>query len=126
MREQRADERDVMALQPAYFLATGIWPLSHDRSFEAITGRKHDDWLVHTVGALLIPVAATLALAAARRCPPDEARVLGAGSAVALVGVETYYALRGRIRWVYLADGVIEALLALALPTSRRAASEVA
>ncbi len=34
-------------------MATGLWPLVHRRSFEAVTGRKTYWWLVNTVGSLL-------------------------------------------------------------------------
>jgi hypothetical protein len=43
--------RRILALQALYYLATGLWPLVHLPSFEAVTGPKTDDWLVHMVGA---------------------------------------------------------------------------
>ena len=36
--------------QGAYYVASGLWPIFHRRSFEAVTGPKKDWWLVVTVG----------------------------------------------------------------------------
>ncbi len=46
--------------QGAFWLAAGVWPLLHYRSFEAVTGPKQDDWLVKTIGGLIAVVGATL------------------------------------------------------------------
>ena len=124
MLRQRPTESAVLWAQSAYFFTMGLWPLVHYRSFEVVTGRKRDVWLVKTVGALLLPVAGSIGMAASRRRAPDEVRLLAAGSALALGGVESLYALRGRIRWVYLADAAIEALLVLGLLTARRPAED--
>ena len=120
MRGQRPAERAVLGTQSTYFLITALWPLVHYRSFEAATGRKREVWLVKTVSALLVPVAATLGLGALRAQPSREVRLLGAGSAIALGCVEAFYALRGRIRPIYLGDAVIEALFVLGLIFTRR------
>ena len=109
-------------MQSVYYCATGIWPLVHYSSFERVTGRKRDVWLVKTFGALLIPVGATLALAGSRARAADEARVLAIGSAVMLGTVEAVYVVRGRIRWVYLVDSAIESLFALGIVAADRVA----
>ncbi|MBV8580277.1 MAG: hypothetical protein JOZ86_06540, partial [Candidatus Eremiobacteraeota bacterium] len=49
MKPRAATYLRVMA---AYYLATGLWPLLDMRSFELVTGRKTDRWLVKMVGAL--------------------------------------------------------------------------
>jgi hypothetical protein len=51
--------------QAAYYLMTGLWPLFHRRSFEAVTGPKTDYWLVRTVGVLVA------AIGGGRRSPCD-------------------------------------------------------
>jgi hypothetical protein len=38
----------LAAIQAAYLVSGGVWPI-HRRSFERVTGRKHDFWLVRTV-----------------------------------------------------------------------------
>jgi hypothetical protein len=39
----------LVRIQGGYYLLTGIWSLVHRRSFEAITGPKHEYWLVQSV-----------------------------------------------------------------------------
>ena len=39
--------------QGLFDLTSGIWPLLDMPSFEAVTGRKTDKWLVKTVGLLV-------------------------------------------------------------------------
>ena len=54
--------------QGIFYVATGVWPIVHLRSFEAVTGPKLEGWLVKTVGALIAVVggiAITVASAAA-------------------------------------------------------------
>lgn len=101
--------------QGAYFAIAGIWPVLHMRSFEAVTGPKTDRWLVRTVGSLLVVIGVVLALASRQERPRFEVGLLAAGSALVLAAIDTVYSLRGRISKIYLADGVVEVLLALAL-----------
>ena len=57
----------VMLLgQGAYYAVTGLWPLIHMRSFEAISGPKRDQWLVKTIGLLLTAFSSVLLLAGMR------------------------------------------------------------
>ena len=92
-----------------YFLLTGVWPLLSIGTFEAVTGPKVDRWLVKTVGLLVAVIGASLLADASR--PSRGSKVLGAGSAAALGGVDVVYALKGRISKIYLADAVLEAVL---------------
>jgi hypothetical protein len=101
--------RRLPVAQGVYFLLTGVWPLISMRTFEAVTGPKVDRWLVKTVGVLVAVIGASL-LAEPRR-PSRTSRVLGVGSAAALGGVDTVYALRGRISKIYLLDAVLEAVI---------------
>jgi hypothetical protein len=41
--------RTSLRVQSGYYVATCVWPLLNRQSFEAITGRKVDFWLVQTV-----------------------------------------------------------------------------
>jgi hypothetical protein len=97
--------------QGAYWGATGLWPIVHFRSFELVTGPKASRWLVKTMGGLITAVGATLLTAGARRRVSEEIVLLGAGGAAALGGAGGWYAARGRIRRIYLADAVVEAAL---------------
>jgi len=91
------------------YLATGLWPLLHMRSFEAVTGPKTDRWLVKTVGVLVSVIGAVLLIG--RRRPGGELAMLAAGSAAGLAGIDLIYALRGRISKIYLLDAATELLL---------------
>jgi hypothetical protein len=109
---REAAARALAAGQGAWFLGTGLWPLAHLASFEAVTGPKREGWLVKTAGVLISAVGATLLLSARRRSPPAEVRLLGAASAAGLAGIELWYAgVRERIAPVYLADAALELLL---------------
>jgi hypothetical protein len=98
--------------QGAYFLATGLWPILHMRSFEAVTGRKRERWLVKTVGVLVGAIGASLLVGARERRMSPETRLLGQGSALGLAAIDTWYVLRRRISPIYLADAAAELLLA--------------
>ena len=115
-RDGDAARRLVLG-QGAYYAATGLWPLLHMRSFEAVTGPKREDWLVKTVGVLVTAIAGTLLVAA----------LLAVSSAVGLGAIDVLYAARGRIARIYLADAVVEAaLLALWTRVRRRQSAALA
>lgn len=98
----------IARAQGIFYLATGIWPLLHMRSFEAVSGPKADKWLVKTVGALLGVVGGTLLLSARHGRVTPEVRALAAGSAAVLAAVDCVYVARGRIPPIYLADAAAE------------------
>lgn len=94
--------------QGAFWLLTGMWPLVHYRSFEAVTGPKKDDWLVKTVGGLIAVVGGTLLVSARRREPVREAALLGVAGAAALAWADLRFVRSGRISGVYLLDVLAE------------------
>lgn len=96
--------------QGLFYLGTGLWPLLHMRSFEAVTGPKVDKWLVRTVGGLVAAVGAALVVGSLdpRTSSSKALRILGIGSALALASVDIIYASRGRISKVYFADAAAE------------------
>jgi hypothetical protein len=113
--------RRLIAFQAAYYLATGLWPLVHLPSFEAVTGPKTDDWLVHMVGLLAGVIGAALGVAAAHdRHRAPEIVVLAAGAALAFAGIDLWYVLNGPISAIYLADALIELALLFGLTWTRR------
>jgi hypothetical protein len=105
------EARAVLAAQAAYYLVTGVWPVVHLRSFEAITGPKASGWLVKTIGGLIAVVGLALGVAWRRGRADGDTVVLGAGSALALGTSDFVYGGSGRISRVYLADGVAQALI---------------
>ncbi|MDB5073683.1 MAG: hypothetical protein JWM87_4794 [Candidatus Eremiobacteraeota bacterium] len=99
----------------AYYIVSGVWPLAHMRSFEAVTGPKADKWLVKTVGALALANGVALAFGARRDAIALETIVLAACSATAFAAIDLVYVSRGTIRPVYLADAAVELALAAAI-----------
>ena len=95
--------------QGVFWVTTGLWPIVHLRSFEAVTGRKRDRWLVQTVGGLITAVGAALLVGAFERRRSAALKTLGIASASALAAADIYFAGRRRISPVYLVDAGIEA-----------------
>ncbi|HEU4798986.1 MAG TPA: hypothetical protein VFS94_00010 [Gemmatimonadales bacterium] len=110
----------VLRVQGIYYLTSGLWPLFHMASFEAITGPKVEDWLVRMVGLLAAVIGMTLLVAVRRRNRGIEILVLAIGSALAFAAVDIRYALGGVISPLYLADAVVElGLVVLLVGTAR-------
>jgi hypothetical protein len=115
----------ILRLQGAYFVLTGLWSLLHIRSFVWVTGPKTDLWLVKTVGVLVAVIGAVLlwatrsrdagtgSSAAAPRAGggaiSPEACLLAAGSAAGLTAIECWYVAKRRISPMYLLDAIAEA-----------------
>jgi hypothetical protein len=100
----------VLALsQGGYYVLTGLWSLLHIQSFERVTGKKTDIWLVKTVGMLVTALGAFLVVAGLRQRSDPETVLLATSSAAGLAAVEVYYVLSGRISRVYLLDAAAEA-----------------
>ncbi len=87
--------------QGLFYVATGLWPILHLRSFEAVTGKKRDRWLVQTLGGLIAAVGVSLIA--------KPSRILGVASAAVLGAADVYFAGKRRIRPVYFADAATEA-----------------
>jgi hypothetical protein len=80
-------------------------------TFEAVTGPKTDDWLVHTVGVLVTIIGTVLLTAGVRRLVDAPVILLAVGSAAGLAAIEFFYVLRGVIWPIYMLDAVGEAAL---------------
>jgi hypothetical protein len=100
--------RALAAAQGLYYVATGAWPLLSMRTFEVVTGPKTDHWLVKTVGLLALGFGGVL-LRDARRGRADPG--LGIAAAAAFAASSVWYGGRGRIRRIYLVDGLAELVL---------------
>jgi hypothetical protein len=107
-------DRVLALVQGVYFFLTGVWPILHIRSFMAVTGPKHDVWLVKTVGALIAVVGGAILRAGWRGAVSAEVVVLAAGSAAALMLVDVIYVSKRVISKIYLADAVPEAVIVAA------------
>ena len=116
----------LLAIQCAYYGITGLWPILHLQSFEAITGPKTDDWLVHMVGLLAAAIAVVLGSATLRnRIRSPEVVLLAATSAGAFAAIDLWYGLTGRISPVYLADAVVQICLIAGLAVTRTSTVEL-
>jgi hypothetical protein len=109
------NSRAALRFQAGYYIATGVWPLLNRRSFEAVTGPKADWWLVQMVGLLAATIGTALAVGARGERPAPEVRTLALLSALSFAGIDTVYALGGRISKIYLGDAVVELLLVLTI-----------
>lgn len=107
------------AVQAAFYLAGGAWPLIAYRSFELVTGAKREPWLVKTVALITVVIGGVLATDPAGTA--RQTRLLGVGTAAAYTLVDAWYAgIRSRIRPVYLLDAVAEAALVVTWLARRR------
>ena len=111
----------VKSFQGIYYVTTGLWPIFHMRSFERVTGPKHDKWLVKTVGALIAAIGSTILLSSEREDEDEPARELGILSALALIGIDSIYSIRGTIPKIYLLDAAVEAAILAGLIAERSA-----
>jgi hypothetical protein len=100
--------RDVplTRLQGAYYLLTGLWSLLHYRSFEVVSGRKREPWLVRTVGLLAVAVGIGLVRNAGSRAGREFA-----DSSAASFAIADLLAVRSGQSRIYLADAAVECLL---------------
>jgi hypothetical protein len=101
--------------QGIYYLISGLWPILSMSTFEAVTGRKTDRWLVKTVGLLAAVIGVSLLRDPDRRSD----RSLPVTAALAFAAVDIVYSAKGTIRPVYLVDGVVELAIAAAWMRSR-------
>ncbi len=101
----------VAILQGSYYVATGLWPLLSMASFEAVSGPKTDDWLVTTVGVLVIVIGSVLLWAGLTNQIVAPVALLAIASAAGLAGLDFFYAMRGVIWAIYMLDGVAEVVL---------------
>ena len=98
-----------MALtQGAYYLVSGAWSVVHIDSFQKLTGRKTDLWLVKTVGLLLVAIGGGLIVAGATRQFAPGLVFIAMASAAALLAIELVYFLKRVISAIYLADALVE------------------
>ena len=100
-------------------MATGLWPVLHMPSFEAVTGAKTDDWLVKMVGLLAFVIGLTIYTTSKRGSITRDILLLAVASALAFTAIDVWYTLTGRISRVYLADAIIELAIVATLVFGR-------
>lgn len=118
--------RPLIGFQSLYYTVTGVWPVVHLPSFEAVTGPKTDGWLVHMVGLLAAVIGMTLGAATVRnRLGDSEVLLLAVGSALAFAAIDLWYGLSGRISPIYLADAAVQLFLVAGITLTIRGARRV-
>ena len=110
-RQPLSRAETVAVMQGAFYVGTGVWPIVHLPSFEAVTGPKPEGWLVKTVGGLIGVAGAAMTVAGLRRRVTPEIALLGAGCAAVLAAIDVVYVSKRRISPVYLLDAVAEGVL---------------
>lgn len=106
----------ILTIMGLYYAVTGIWPLFHMPSFEGVTGKKSDKWLVRMVGLLAFSSGVVfLASAHSSAAPAWEVLLLAVLNIVSFMGIDIYYVLMKRISPVYLADAIVQALFLIAI-----------
>ena len=58
--------RGLALAQGLYWGVTGVWPILHPRSFEAVIGPRRERWVAKSMGAVVAVVGGTLLVAGAR------------------------------------------------------------
>ncbi len=104
--------RALAAAQVAYLLASGVWPSVDRRSFERVTGRKQDFWLVRTVGGLAAAAGGSILLAAVHGRKRSETSALAIASGL-VFGIADLHAARDYSR-IYLGDLLLQVAFASA------------
>ena len=104
-------------------VVTGLWPVVHMRSFEAVSGPKVDRWLVRTVGGLM--AANGVAQLTARGEEQRLSAQLGLGMSAVLAAVDVRYGGTGRISRVYLLDAAVQLAWVAAWTVTLRRAGEL-
>src|SRR5258705_3283705 len=79
-----------------FYVATGMWPIVHMRSFERATGPKPDKWLAKTTGGLIAAVGVSLIAGSFDLRSQRTLRLLGLASAAALRASDVIHAIRAR------------------------------
>jgi hypothetical protein len=110
---------DVSRAHGAFNMISGAWPLVSMTTFEAVLGPKTDRWLVRTVGGLLLTVGLVEATASEEPAAVGQARRVGLAVSMTLAASDIWYASRGRISRMYLADAAVQISWIAALARAR-------
>lgn len=113
----------LLRAQSIYYAVTGAWPVAHMRSFEAVTGPKTDDWLVHMVGLLTVGIA--VAIWPRAQADAKRARALAIWAAASFLVIDVVYTALGVISPIYLMDAAGELGLILGHIVLRRRTSRL-
>jgi hypothetical protein len=103
--------RFAVAIPGLYFLLIGIWPMISIATFQRVTGRKTDLWLVRTVSVIITVIGFVLLSAALHGKITFNVMLLAAGSVFILTAIDVVYVIRRVISPVYLLDALLGIIL---------------
>lgn len=110
--------------QGAGYIVSGLWPVVHPASFQALMGPKPDMGLVQMVGLLAAVIGLVMLVARRRHRIGPEIVLLALASALAIGAMDVVQASRGRIPPIHFVDAALQLALAggwaFATVTSRR------
>jgi hypothetical protein len=95
-------------VQGIYFFLTGAWSIVHTASFQKVTGRKTDLWLVKAMGALIVTIGFGLFYSGMTYELSPGLLLIAVGSSLCLLVVDLVYVLKRVISPLYIADAVVE------------------
>src|SRR5690554_6742358 len=102
--------KNIFRIQGAYYFLTGIWPILHLSSFEAVTGPKTDIWLLEMVGLLTVAIGITLFFKSKK-----NPALLAISSALSYTAIDCIYVFREVISPIYLMDAGVQIVILIAL-----------
>ncbi len=108
----------ILIFQGLYYFITALWPLLHIDSFEVVTGKKRNHWLVYTVASLLLVSSLVYLYSGFKNAStPVETIILSVGNALALTCIDLVFVFKHKIRKIYLLDASLELLIIILLIT---------
>jgi hypothetical protein len=90
----------------AYLLIGFAWPMFGSKSFQKVTGRKEDMWLMSGISMQLAIAGTAIAGAAATDRITPEIAGLAIGTSASLAGLSIVNVARQRVGPVYLIDAI--------------------
>ena len=107
--------RVLLWTQGIYTFLTAAWPIIDIESFLFVTGYKTEIWLVKTVSILLLVISIVLLSSTSSfRQINYPVAILALLVAIGMAYVDFYYSLNKTISKIYIADGFVEILFAVA------------
>jgi hypothetical protein len=104
--------RTTILLQGLYYLITGVWPLISMASFMAVTGPKTDIWLVKAFSIQISMMGIFFCFSVLKRDLGPNVLLLSILSSIGFIIVDVYYVIKGVIDPIYLADAVVQVIIA--------------
>ncbi|MEV4102385.1 hypothetical protein AB0J42_19215 [Nonomuraea sp. NPDC049649] len=106
---RRLDAARLARAQGVFNIACGLWPAVSMSSYERVFGVKKDQFLVRTIGSLLVGIGLNQLRAAARPEGLLYARRIGTSAAMTQLRLDVLNVFTGRVPPTYLLDAAAQA-----------------